>query len=354
MSENQDLDKSEKATPHKLEEARKKGQASKSIEINTILQLLAFSSLIIALGPKVITQFSDVFKQIFNFSSQFVYNIENIFKWFLHIAFSTIAIVLPIYLINLVIGVVSTMFQTKPIFSTHPLKPDFKKLNPVNGFKKIFSMRTLFELFKALLKIVAVGSIFYIGFSILFPSIQTLMYVSSNTITTQIISILSAIAFLTILFLFPISLIDFLFSKWEFAKKMRMSKRDVKEEHKRREGHPEVRSKRKELHQELVAKTTSLSKVKDSDVIITNPTHFAVALKYDKLKMAAPIVVSKGTGELARKIKELGRANNKTIIRKPPLARLLYKKTAIGSAVSEESFDEIAEIYRWLISEGKV
>ena len=350
MAENEEQDKSEKATPYKLEEARKKGQVSKSVEVITIVQLTAFSALIIALGPQIIVAFVDELKSIFLHSGNFVFTTTNIFRWFIDVAIATIAIVLPLYLINLTLGIVTSVIQTKPVFSAFPLKPDFKKLNPVNGFKKIFSIKTLFEFIKTLLKIFAVACIFYFVFSVFFSKIQTLAFTSKASLLPSILSILAGIGFLTILILLPISVIDYFFTKWEFAKKMRMSKREVKDEYKKREGHPEVRSKRKELHKELVTKTNALSKVKDSDVIITNPTHIAVALKYDSQKMAAPIVVAKGSGEIAKSIRELGKKYNKTIIRKPELARLLYKKTKIGHAIPEESFSEVAPIYNWLMN----
>ena len=350
MAESQDLDKSEKATPFKLQEAHKKGQVAKSMEVNGLLSLLCFTAFMIAIADMLGGKFVDQLQRIFLSAGQIAINDIGVLGWLGMAGSETLLIFTPLFMMLVVVAVVTTVAQTKPVLSFHPLKPDFNRLNPAQGFKKLFSMRSLFELGKSILKMIIIGSVTYLGIDWLLLESTQLFVKNPFEIFSNLLSLFVTVALMIIVVLAPIAALDFLFVKFEFAKKMRMSKREVKDEHKRREGHPEVKSKQKEIQRELLKKSQALGDIKDSDVIVTNPTHFAVALKYEPNKMLAPIVLAKGSGPLAAKIKAQGHKYRIPIIRNPRLARLLYRRCGIDEPIPAESFKQVAPIFRWIFA----
>lgn len=348
MSQGEEQDKSEEATPYKLEQARKKGQVAKSMEINSIMSLLAFSVLMIALFSNISEQIvQSVRKYIIGASSIEVTN-ESVIYMFLDSSIEMITLFSPLIGALLIVGIGITIMQTKPVFSTEPLRPNFNKLNPVSGLKRIFSMKTLFEFVKTTLKMSAIAALFYLGFSMIIDQVLDIRYVQYQKQSQEWMKLATIVGFAMIVLLIPFALIDLIFSKKEFAKKMRMSKREVKEEVKRRDGDPEVRKKRKQVQNELLKKTSSISNVKDSDVILTNPTHYAVALKYRPHEMIAPLVVAKGSDLLADKIKRVALEHNIPIMRKPALARKIFKESKIDQPILEDNYSEVAPIFRWV------
>ena len=350
MSENQDQDKSEQATPFKLKEAHKKGQVAKSMEVNSFLTLLIFTACFLALSASMGESIIVELRRIFLSAGQLSFDQSAVEQWMASMLVNSFASFSPLFLALVVTAVLATLLQTKPVFSTFPLKPDFKRLNPAQGFKKIFSMKTLYELIKSIIKLICFGVLIYWGLSWLIDETLTLYQKSPQLIFSHLLRLFSLVAFTLLAILLPIALVDLLFTRWEFAKKMRMSRREVKDEYKKREGHPEVKSKQKEIQRELLKKATSLGQVKDSDVVITNPTHFAVALKYDPKTMLAPTIVSMGKGPLAWKIKRLAFKYRKPIVRNPKLARHLYRLGKLDQPIPNESFSECAPIFRWVLA----
>lgn len=350
MSQSEDFDKSEKATPSKLKEARNKGQVSKSMEVNSVAILLTFILVTIAIMPLILEDFTLFFQKLFISSGQIQltpYNALVLFSDSSTMMFTALA---PIIVAVIIIAIVITMLQTKPIFTTHPLKPDFKKLNPISGFKKIFSMKALFELVKNSLKITAIGCFMYFGLKFIFSDLMLSFFLTQDTMTDFWLKYAKYTAFSFILVLLPFALFDLFFSKRDFANKMKMSKRDVKDEMKRSDGDPELKSKRKQIQKELSKKTGSIKNVKDADVILTNPTHFAVALKYKPHEMIAPIVIAKGRDKMAATIREQALKFNIPISRKPELTRLIYKQTDIDNAITEDAYSGVSDIYKWVFA----
>ncbi|MEM9101495.1 MAG: EscU/YscU/HrcU family type III secretion system export apparatus switch protein [Pseudomonadota bacterium] len=350
MAETQDQDKSEKATPFKLKEAHKKGQVAKSMEVNSFLSLLVFTACFLALSASMGESLVHELRRIFLSAGQLSFDQTIVENWLANMLVNSFASFSPLFLALVVTAVLATILQTKPVFSTFPLKPDFKRLHPVQGFKKIFSLKTLYELFKSLFKLLCFGVLIYWGVNWLTNETITLYQKNPWLTFSHLLSLFAVVAFTILGILLPIALVDLLFTRWEFAKKMRMSRREVKDEYKRREGHPEVKSKQKEIQRELLKKATSLGQVKDSDVIITNPTHFAVALKYDPKKMIAPTIVAMGRGPLAWKIKKLAFKYRKPVVRNPKLARRLYRLGNLEQPIPNETYGECAPIFRWVFT----
>ncbi|MCW8877913.1 MAG: EscU/YscU/HrcU family type III secretion system export apparatus switch protein [Kangiellaceae bacterium] len=347
MAQNEEQDKTEEATPYKLEQARKKGQVAKSMEINSLASLSIFCLVSFALFSVMSDSVTQMMRRYLIGAGQLEIDNNSTIELFLESSINMITVFSPILGALIIIGIVVTMMQTKPVFSTEALKPNFSKLNPVSGFKRLFSIKMLFELVKTCLKLTAIGVLIYLGVEFIMPDLLSTRYLHANKLDDFWFSSFLTAGLALIAILIPFAILDLIFSKKEYAKKMRMSKREVKEEAKRRDGDPEVRKKRKQIQNELLKRTSSISNVKDSDVIITNPTHYAVALKYQPGKMIAPVVVAKGSDILADKIRRVAIEHSIPIKRQPALTRKIFKETEIDQPILEENYAEVAPIFRW-------
>jgi len=346
--ENQ-ADKSQEATPYKLEEARKKGQIGKSVEFTSIASLTVMLGLLLILLPQLAESLSSDLRlwlkntnQLVKSDSLLVYQIE----LFLKNSGLTIFIMLVAGGLS---AILFNLLHTGPIFSLYTLKLDFSKLNPVNGFKRIFSKKGLFEILKLLLKFIFIGlaMVFVWGQiknSILFQNSLNILNMAISW-KSALIKVIASFLFIFIVF----ALADLWFSKRDFKNKMRMSTRDIKDEYKKREGDPEIKNKRRRGMQQLIKSSMSMSNIKNADVIITNPTHFAIALHYRAYKMPLPKVLSKGQGIMAKLIIRKARKLGIPIIRSPALTRKIFKETNINSYISTAEQVSVAEIYRSVI-----
>ncbi|PCK06931.1 MAG: flagellar biosynthesis protein, partial [Alteromonadaceae bacterium] len=298
----EEFDKSEEATPYKLQEARKKGQVSRSMELPAFFSLAAMLlALTVSIGnaASMIYQHTQWWLSHAHQLAQSQMQLNHHFNAYVqHLAQA----VLPVILSGTLAAVIASLVNIGPLFSMQPLSPDFSKLNPVTGIKKIFSRKSLVELGKLVVKIGLFSATAYMVWQQAAVKILNSKHTAINEIIQTWLSLFLTLAY-SLLFTFLIAaLFDLWFSKKEFSRQMRMSKRDVKDENKRREGDPEIKSKRKRALNELLQKTASVKRVKDADVIITNPSHVAVALQYQPNTMARPIVLGKGHGFLASNI----------------------------------------------------
>ncbi len=343
--ENQ-ADKSQDATPYKLEEARKKGQVGKSAEFVSIASLIIMMMCLIFGAPLLGEVLVNNVSSWLGNAGELVRSPGLVSLYIKRFMMDVGSIVGLIFLAGAVSSIIFSILHAGPVFSVHPLLLDFSKLNPVNGIKKIFSKKGLFEITKLILKLVfiALGSIFVwsqIRDQVIHQNTFQLVDVIKNWFSSFII-LLSC--FLLILLFF--ALFDLWFSKKDFAKQMRMSTRDIKDEYKKREGDPEIKHKRKKGMQSLFRNIMSMSQIKNADVIITNPTHFAVALQYRSSSMPLPKVITKGRGVLAKTIIKNARRSGVPIIRSPLLARTIFKESEINSYIPSSEQLAIAKIYR--------
>lgn len=254
-----------------------------------------------------------------------------------------------VFLFGAIAAIVFSLLHAGPVFSFEPLKLDLSKLNPVNGLKKIFSKKGLFEILKLVLKLVFIGVVMIfiwnqIKNSILYPDTYS---ISSVLLEWKSAFTLVVTCFLMLFFVF--ALFDLWFTKKDFANKMRMSTRDIKDEYKRKEGDPEMKHKRKKGMFSLMKNIMGLSQLKNADVVVTNPTHVAVALQYRAETMALPKLITKGKGFLAQLIIRRAKFYGIPVVRVPPLARSLFKECEVNSPISLEQQYEVAKIYRSII-----
>src|SRR5690625_2448287 len=249
----------------------------------------------------------------------------------------------PIVLIVIVAGLASNLMQVGFLFTAEPLKFDLKKIDPIQGAKRIFSIRAIVELLKSLFKIVFIGTI---TFSIIWIFKDDMMMLAFKNVDSAIgffgkMTIMMGIAS-TIALIF-LAVLDYMYQKYDFEKNIRMSKQDIKDEHKNIEGDPLIKSKLKEK-QRQIAMRRMMAEVPKADVVITNPTHYAVAIKYDETFASAPYVIAKGTDEVALKIKDIAKNSNVMTVENKPLARSLYDEVEINEMIPEQFYQAVAEI----------
>ena len=343
----EDQDKTEDATPFKLQEAKKKGQVAKSLEFNSMMVILVLLLITAIWAKSMIGSLLNLNRSIVNNAHNLEFTVPTIVHWFENILLGMFGVVAPLFLAMIIIAVLMNIFQTGPVFSFFSIKPDLKKLNPVNGFKRVFSKKMLFEAFKSLIKLSFFGSILYIVIRSLIPQISNLMMSDPDSYILALLSLSTQLIMSLAFAIMLIAVLDMIYTRKEFSNKMKMSRREVKDEVKRREGDPQMRSKIKEVQREAAKRTESIKRVPEADVLITNPTHYAVAVLYDKKKMSSPFVIAKGAGTLAQKIKYFAKKNNVPTIENKKLARLLFKETDLDQPIPESAFADIAKILVW-------
>lgn len=343
-----DQDKTEQPTPFRLEEARKRGEVAKSMDVSGIVVMIVFAAIVGLTGAGVAMAFAAATRRMISVAGD-VSSLDGAFAGWISNTYAPLWQALtPLLLGLLVAAVLGHLLQTGPIFTTHPLKPDFKRMNPMQTLKRVFSMRTLWELGKMAVKFALLGVVC----TLVALKAGALAESVAMTLPQRVGALLQG-AFVkasvyTLLVLGLVAAMDMLFTRREFMKKMRMSRRELKDEIKRRDGDPTVKSKQKQQLRELLKKTRALAKVPSADVILTNPTHVAVALRYRPGETLAPVVLAKGAGVLSARIRAIAARHRVPIVRSPKLARLLYRECEIDGMVPPDRYAALAPIYREL------
>lgn len=337
-----DQDRTEKATPKKLRDAREKGQVAKSREAVSVAVLMASLTVFHFIGGNMFRKLLEVTR--FNLSHLHREEFTDISV--IHMMRETIAsfgsIMAPLLLTVAAAGLFSNYIQIGFIFTGHQLKPDLSKLSPLKGFQRLFSLRSLVELAKSLIKLAIVASVAFLTVKSEMDGILPLTNMSAWEIAAFISDVSFEILVRTCWVLVVLAILDFAYQKWEHAKGMKMSKQEVKDEFKQTEGDPLIRSRIRSLQREM-ARRRMMEQVPKADVVITNPTHFAVALRYEK-GMGAPVVVAKGAGFIAERIKKVAREHGVHIVENKSVARLLYKVCSIGAEIPSNLYKAVAEI----------
>ncbi|KGX93157.1 flagellar biosynthesis protein FlhB [Pontibacillus halophilus JSM 076056 = DSM 19796] len=340
-------EKTEKATPKKREDTRKKGQVAKSQDITTSLLMLAVFILFIAIGGYLKERFIGILEHSFNENMGVTLTEESTHKILVDMTVMTATTIAPVMGIAVLAGVAANYMQIGFLFSTEPLKVQLNKLNPIEGAKKIFSARALVELLKSLLKIALVGTI---TFTIIWMRRSDMMETSQKGIDASLAFFsettitMGIAASLGLLF---ISVIDYTYQRYDHEKNIRMSKHDIKDEYKNSEGDPQIKSKIKERQRQM-SMQRMMSEVPEADVVITNPTHYAIAIKYDEKKADAPYVVAKGVDYVAQRIKEVANNHDVVMVENRPLARGLYDTVEINETIDEQFYQAVAEVLAYV------
>lgn len=348
MSDQQD--KSEEATPYKLEEARKKGQVPRSPDLLSFAMILTFLMVFSAIAAPLASVIAAHTHWWLGNAGQLGTSFGYLGEQGAYSVRQVVYAFLPLIGALVLVAVLTNLLFSGPVFSAFVIKPDFKRLNPIQGLKRIFSRRMFVELLKVLVKGGLFALVLYYLFQSLLPRLLGMATVSPMELPLAGKQLLMQLGFTVLSIMAAAALFDVWYSRREFGRQMRMSKRETKDEHKRREGDPEVRSKRKGIQQDLLKKASALGQVKDADVIITNPTHYAVALQYRPATMLAPRVLAIGRGFHALRICQMARKHQVPILRRPPLARTLHALARVDSAIPDITQSDVARVYRWVIA----
>ncbi|MFJ5769990.1 flagellar biosynthesis protein FlhB [Psychrobacillus sp. NPDC093180] len=341
-------EKTEKATPKKRQDSRKKGQVLKSQDVTSAIVLLSVFLFLFFFSGFLRSEIFSFFDVTFTkYMLVETLTIETSIEIYKDLLMEMAVILLPIMLVAVVAAIAANFFQFGLLFTTEPLKFDLKKIDPIKGLKRIFSLKAIIELLKSILKISFIGSVTTL---ILWMNLEQVLSLSFKTAWDT----LSTVGWLTgmmgisasVVLLF-ISILDFFYQRFDYEKNLKMSKQDIKDEHKNSEGDPIIKSRIRQRQREM-AMRRMMQEVPTADVVITNPTHFAIALKYDDELMDAPIVVAKGADLVAQKIKLIAKENDVVMVENRPLARAMFDQVEIGQRIPDEFFKAIAEVLAYV------
>lgn len=339
-----DEEKTEEPTSKKIEDAKNEGNVGKSTEV-VGAAILLFGSIYLLF----FSSFSLIeIKKLMLFSYSFIGEEidSNLYFTIVYtVGMTLLKALAPLFILVFVLVLASNWMQFG--FVSVPLKIDLQKLDPIKGFKNIFSLKKLLEALKLTAKLTIIVAVMFLLFSLTYKDILYMMNQDTNATLQTIIS-LSIYFILTILFIIIVfAIMDFYFSKFYYMKSLRMSKQEIKDEYKNMEGDPQVKGRIRRIQMQMAQKRM-MSNVPNADVIITNPTHYAVALSYDNVKNKAPLVIAKGIDFIALRIKEVGRENNIPIIENPALARSLYEQIELDREIPNEFYKAMAEIFSYV------
>jgi flagellar biosynthesis protein FlhB len=338
----------EQATPYKLQQARRRGSVAKSVEVNSLAIVSAFVVVIALWGKSIAQDELVIARKILEFAGRLDFSVPTIAALMLRAVTMSLAALAPLLLLLIVVGILSNLLQTGPVFSAFPLKPDFDRVNPFSGLSRLFSIRMLVESGKSILKLALMGAALYL---VLVHSLREFAALN-QTDPRSLLPFLLDQSKRTVAVLLPIialvAAVDFIYTKWSFLGRMKMTRRELRDELKQREGDPRIRARIRELRQEMLKRSKSLKRVKDADVLITNPTHLAVALFYRKGEMGAPRVTAKGAGELALRMQVFARRSGVPVVADRALARRLYRSAGLDEPIPESLYTQVARLLAWV------
>lgn len=344
-------DKTEKATPKKRQDARKKGQVLQSRDITAAMVLIFIFIGLRVFGEHIYSEIADLTRRIFSEYAVMddLFNFNMLARLFVDVVLVLLKALAPIFAIAVISGLIANYAQIGFLFTMETLAMKFDRINPLSGLKRVFSLKSIAELIKSLLKVTVVCYVAYSYLNGEVESILGLMDMEPISIAAYIGATSINVAIRICVALVLLGIIDYGYQWWEFEKNLKMTKQEVKEEYKQTEGNPEIKSKIKQK-QRQISMRRMMAEVPKADVVITNPTHFAVAVKYDASVSVAPVVIAKGQDFVALRIKEAAKENKVEIVENKPLARTLYDTVDIGEAVPPELYQAVAEVLAFVYS----
>lgn len=351
-SNTDDSQKTEDPTPKKIEEARKRGQVAMSRELNSWAMLLAGTLFVMLMAGPLMVSMQNYMRGFIEHSG--TYSGDALYTL---VAMSTIEILkmmgLP-FLLFMAIAFLTPFLQIGPLFAPEVIKMDMSKISPLKGFFRLFSMRSLMEFAKGLFKLFLVGLVATLIIMPYFDKFEHLIDVSIIEALVEMRFLVLKMMVGVLIVMLLISVADVVYQRHEYMKKMRMSRQDIKDEYKQSEGDPQIKAKLRQMRVEK-ARQRMMQAVPSADVVITNPTHYSIALKYDPEVNPAPVVVAKGIDEVALRIREIAKENNVVLYENRPLARALYDVVEIDEMIPSEHFKAVAEIISYVFKlKGKI
>ncbi|HYD18099.1 MAG TPA: flagellar biosynthesis protein FlhB [Patescibacteria group bacterium] len=350
MAEGDDQDdsqKTEEPSARKLEEARKRGQIVYSREVTNWVMLFAITLLVVMMAPGIMLDLQGVLKSFISESHAYPTDAHGLMGVGKMLFWRVMGQLLVPFGILMVVGVLAAYVQTGPIFTAEPIKPDLKKISIMSGFQRLFSMRSISEFVKSLVKLVVISAAIYLALSPYFPTIDHFVGQDIGPAMFDLEDLFVKMMVAALIVLFVLAIADYMYQRHDFMQKMRMSKQELKEEYKQTEGDPQVKGRLRALREQK-ARQRMMQAVPEADVVITNPTHYAVALKYNSAEMDAPVMVAKGADLVAQRIRDIANENKVPLVENPALARALFDSMEIEQTIPHEHFKAVAEVISYV------
>lgn len=347
MAEESDLEKTEPASERRLEKARESGDIPRSKDFAGAIILLSAGAVVWSMGGVMMHRLRDVLKSSLSFHRDVVYSPDELFRVIKGLVFDTFATFLPFGILIMVVCVAATIAVGGWIFSPSAFMPKFSKLNPINGLGNMVSQNSLAELLKAIVKALIVGVAAWGVVSGKIPEFLRMSEISTDASVAGVGKIMWEVYVTIVAALLMIGVADAAYQKWRYAERMKMSRQEVRDEAKEAEGNPEIKAKLRQQQREM-ARRRMMAEIPKADVVITNPTHYAVALKYSESGNSAPRVIAKGVDDVAAKIREVASEHKVLMMEAPPLARALHANTELGDEIPEALYSAVAEVLAYV------
>jgi flagellar biosynthetic protein FlhB len=348
MPEGEGQERTEKATPKRRQEARKKGQVAQSREIPSVMILMTALIFFYFAGFWMFGSLSQVISGIYGHLDTLRLNaVLEVNAFSVEVFSKVLMILIPFFVPILIVGIAGNIGQIGFEMHGEPMRLNLSKLNPIAGLKKLVSLRSLVELVKSIMKILLIGGIAYGIVKKETKALPALMQQEVVDILLFISRVAFKIFFFVCLALLILAFLDYVYQRWQYEQSLKMTKQEVKDERRQSEGDPKVKGRIRKVQLEL-ARRRMMEAVPEADVVITNPVHLAVALKFDAAKMVAPTIVAKGSGHIAERIKEIARNHQVPIVENKPLAQALHKMVEIGEFIPVELYRAVAEVLAYV------
>ncbi len=338
-----DASKTEEPTQKKLDEAKKKGQMISSREINHFFMILALTFFVMAIAPMMGKQGITLLSPFITHPESIRMGSAEVSRLMRHVAIGAMALLAMPLLVTFIAAIAPAVVQKKWVFSAENMKPKLSKISPLSGFKRVLGLKAIIEFIKNLLKLVVVAIVAVMVALPFKEQIAGAMRGQKLHMMELAQHIAGKMLIGACIVLFLLSIFDYFYQRQVFLKQMRMTKQELKDEYKQQEGDPHIKGKLRAIRRDK-ARKRMMANVPKADVIITNPTHYSVALKYDSTTMPAPVVLAKGTDEVALRIREMGEKHKVPVMRNPPLARVLYDTTEIDDEIPIEHYQAVAKV----------
>ncbi len=336
-------ERTQPATPKRRSQARNEGQVARSAEVGSALTVLAAMAGLALLGPTLFYRLSELMRSLLAGGQLEVSTPAGANMVFREMSLHVLGLLAPFVLAILLVGVISNVAQVGFLFTTKPLNPKWQVLDPIQGFGRKFGRRGWVELFKTLFKVAIIGLTAFVTVKADLGDLVPLLGADGGTLVEKIGLFTLQLGFRVGLALLVLAALDYGYQRWEWEQSIRMSRKEIDDEQKQSDGDPQVKSRIRLLQRQL-SRNRMIAAVADADVVVTNPVHVAVALKYERGSMDAPIVVARGMRKMAQRIKDEARKHNVPILEDPPLARLLYKEAKLEQPIPVDLYQAVAKI----------
>lgn len=353
LAESNGQEKTEQPTSKRRSEARKDGNVLQSKDISTVVMLFGVFYMVKVMLPRIYDTVQEYMQYAFSAFSLDA-PLESSPSIFIYTVVSLLKCSLPLLIVSVILGILGHGVQTRFLITFKPLRPKLSKLNPISGLKKLFGLKKVVDLIKNLIKIAILLVLLYNLLKSDLSEIALMFDMQAYSSTAFMLQMVYDLVVKVCLAFAVVAFFDFLYQRWDYESNLKMTKQEVKDEYKNQEGDPQIKGKQRQRMMEA-SRRRMMQQLPEADVVITNPTHFAVAIKYDPETYDAPFVVAKGADYLAQKIKDVAKENHIEIVENKPLARMLYANVDVGSVVPPELYQAVAEVLAFVYHlQGKV